>query len=75
MRSITISFEVATKCGYAVNRKEYKANPENFKGQVSDVAAILRLIVTLRASSPNLYIVMKILGKDEVVRRLNLFTK
>lgn len=67
--------EVATKCGYAVNRKEYKANPENFKGQVSDVAAILRLIVTLRASSPNLYIVMKILGKDEVVRRLNLFTK
>jgi len=65
--------DIAGKLGYALNRKEFKANPENFKGQVSDVAAILRLIVTLRPSSPNLYYVMKILGKDEVARRLSLF--
>ena len=65
--------EAAVKCNYAANRKEYKANPENFKGQVSDFAAILRLIVTLRSQSPNLYIVMKILGEQEVRRRLQLF--
>ena len=65
--------EVAGRLGYALNRKEYKANPDAFKGQVSDVAAILRLIVTLRQSSPNLYYCMKILGKEEVARRLNLF--
>ena len=62
--------EVATKCGYATNRKEYKANPDAFKGQVSDFAAILRLAITLRLQSPNLYIVMQILGREEVERRL-----
>ncbi|MBO4668027.1 MAG: glutamate--tRNA ligase, partial [Bacilli bacterium] len=65
--------EVAILCGYATNRKEYKANPEAFKGQVSDVAAILRLAITLRLQSPNLYYVMKILGREEVLRRLNAF--
>ncbi|MBR2891337.1 MAG: glutamate--tRNA ligase [Bacilli bacterium] len=65
--------EIATKCGYATNRKDYKKNPEAYKGQVSDVAAILRLVITLRLQSPNLYYVMKILGKDEVSRRIGLF--
>ena len=65
--------QVATTCGYATNRKEFKANPEAFKGQVSDVAAMIRLVVTLRPSSPNLYIVMKILGQKEVTRRLNKY--
>ena len=67
--------EIAVQCGYATNRKDYKKNPENYKGQVSDVAAILRLVVTLRLQSPNLYFVMQILGKDEVARRINLFLK
>ena len=65
--------EIATKCGYATNRKDYKKNPEAYKGQVSDVAAILRLVITLRLQSPNLYYVMKILGKEEVSRRIGLF--
>lgn len=67
--------EVAVECGYATNRKDYKKNPENYKGQVSDVAAILRLVVTLRLQSPNLYFVMQILGKEEVTRRIQLFLK
>ena len=67
--------EVAQNCGYAINRKDYKANPDAYKGQVSDFAATIRLIITLRASSPNLYIVMKILGLDEVKRRLQNFIK
>ena len=67
--------EVAVECGYATNRKDYKKNPEAYKGQVSDVAAILRLVVTLRLQSPNLYFVMQILGKEEVARRIKNFIK
>ena len=67
--------EVAVECGYATNRKDYKKNPEAYKGQVSDVAAILRLVVTLRLQSPNLYFVMQILGKEEVTRRIKNFIK
>lgn len=67
--------EVAVECGYATNRKDYKKNPETYKGQVSDVAAILRLVVTLRLQSPNLYFVMQILGKEEVTRRIKNFIK
>ena len=63
--------EVAISCGFAANAKEYKKNKEAFLGHVGDVAAILRLTVSLRAQSPNLYIVMKILGKEEVARRIN----
>ena len=66
---------IAEECGYATNRKDYKKNPEAYKGQVSDVAAILRLVVTLRLQSPNLYFVMQILGKEEVTRRINSFIK
>ena len=63
--------EVAVGQGFAANAKEYKKNKEAFLGHVGDVAAILRLTVSLRAQSPNLYIVMKILGKEEVTRRIN----
>lgn len=63
--------EVAVNQGFAANAKEYKKNKEAFLGHVGDVAAILRLTVSLRAQSPNLYIVMKILGKEEVTRRIN----
>ena len=55
--------------------EDYKKNPEAYKGQVSDVAAILRLVVTLRLQSPNLYFVMQILGKEEVTRRIKNFIK
>jgi glutamyl-tRNA synthetase len=63
--------EVAISCGFAANAKEYKKNKEAFLGHVGDVAAILRLTISLREQSPNLYIVMKILGKEEVTRRIN----
>ena len=63
--------EVAVSQGFAANAKEFKKNREAFLGHVGDVAAILRLTVSLRAQSPNLYIVMKILGKEEVTRRIN----
>ena len=63
--------EIAVKHGYAGNRQEYKANPEAFKGLVGDVAEILRITLSGRKNSPNLYYVMRILGKKECDRRID----
>ena len=63
--------EIAVAHGYAGNRQEYKANPEAFKGLVGDVAEILRITLSGRKNSPNLYYVMRILGKKECDRRID----
>ncbi len=63
--------DIAVKHGYAGNRGEYKANPESFKGLVGDVAEILRITLTGRKNSPNLYYVMRILGKKECDKRID----
>ena len=63
--------EIGGKHGFAGNNKEYKANPEAFKGAIGDVAEILRITLTGKKNSPNLYYVMKVLKKDECDRRIN----
>ena len=60
--------------GYAPDRKAFKANPEAFKGSVSDVAEMLRITLTTKKNSPNLYYVMKVLGDEEWKRRIDLVT-
>ena len=62
--------EVAGKLGFAVDNAAYKADPEAFKGNVSDAAEILRIAVTGGPNSPDLCTIMGILGKDRAVRRL-----
>ena len=57
---------------FASDRKAYKANPEAFKGAVSDIAEMLRITLTTKKNSPNLYYVMQVLGKQECSRRINL---
>ena len=56
--------------GYCDNIKEYKENPDKYKGSVSDVAKILRIIITGREQSPDLCSIMKILGMEQVRERL-----
>ena len=62
--------DVAEKCGYAREVKEYKANPENWPGHVGDVSTIIRLVITGRRNTPDLYEIIQVLGKDEVENRL-----
>ncbi|MDR1694962.1 MAG: glutamate--tRNA ligase [Lactobacillaceae bacterium] len=62
--------ETAAKSGYAKNAKEKDKDPEAYKGTVSDVATILRVLITGRTQSPDLYAIMQILGKDETLKRL-----
>ena len=62
---------VAQSCGYTPDMKAYKADPEAFKGNVADVSMFLRLAVTGKINSPDMYSVMQILGKEKVVERIN----
>ena len=64
--------KIADANGFATDMKAYKANPAGFKGSVADVAKILRVAITGRVQSPDLYSIMQIMGKDEVLSRLNL---
>lgn len=58
--------------GYAKNPKEYSKNPEAYKGSVSDVATVLRVLITGRTNSPDLCSIMKVLGKERTLKRLNI---
>lgn len=57
--------------GYTPNVKEYKKNPEAFKGHVGDVSTVIRIAVTGRRNTPDLYAIMSLLGEDKVKARLS----
>ncbi len=63
--------ELCTACGYTPNVKEYKQNPDAFKGHVGDVSTVIRVAVTSRTNTPDLYYIMQILGTDEVMKRID----
>ena len=62
--------ELAASLGFAAEMRDYKANPEAFKGSVSDVAEVLRIAVTGRANTPDLWSIMQILGEARVRERI-----
>ena len=57
--------------GFCDNMKEYKKNPEDYKGNVADVSGIIRVAITTRRNSPDLYEIMNLLGDKEVKNRIN----
>jgi glutamyl-tRNA synthetase len=60
--------------GFAVDNKDYKANPSKYKGNVADVCTYIRLALTGRKNSPDIYEIGKILGREKVIERLkNLY--
>ena len=63
--------QIAIKNGFAESNKVYKANKEAFIGHVGDVAEMLRIALTGRKNSPNLYFVMKVLGGLESTKRID----
>ncbi len=67
--------DVAEKLGYAREVKEYKANPENWTGHVGDVSTVIRVVLTGRRNTPDMYEIMQVLGKEEVSKRFENFIK
>ena len=63
--------DVAETLGYAREVKEYKENPDKWPGHVGDVSTVLRVAITGRRNTPDLYEIMGVLGKEKVMERLN----
>ena len=58
--------------GYASNMKDYKNNPENYKGSVADISTVIRVSVTTKSQTPDLYEILKLLGIDRINKRINM---
>ena len=63
---------LAERHGFCPDMKAYKADPALWKGSVADVSGFLRLAITGKNNSPDLFTVMSILGKEESDERLRL---
>ncbi len=61
--------ELAGEMGYAKEVKEFKANPDKYKAHVGDVSTVLRIALTARTNTPDMYEIMKILGKERISKR------
>ncbi len=61
---------VAESIGYASDMKVYKANPEAYRGNVADVSMFLRVAVTGKLNSPDMYAVMQVMGESRVRARV-----
>ena len=64
--------EVCDLLGYASDMKAYKENPDNYKGNIADVSNVLRVSLTTKAMTPDLYEIMKLLGKERMEKRFNM---
>ena len=63
--------QIAPKLNFAAETKEYKANPEAFRGSAGDLSTVLRIAVTGRQNTPDLCSIMAVLGKDECFKRID----
>jgi glutamyl-tRNA synthetase len=65
--------KIGNELGYTSDYKAYKENPEKFKGKVGDVAMVLRIALTKKSKTPDLYQVMQVMGEEKVRQRLDKF--
>lgn len=63
--------DICPLVGCTPNVKEYKAEPEKFEGHVGDVSTIIRVALTGRTNTPDLFAITALLGEDTVKARLN----
>ena len=62
--------DLAEELGYSREVKEYKANPDSYKGHVGDISTVIRVKLTGRSNTPDLYEIMKVLGTSEIKNRI-----
>ena len=65
--------ELCDELGFASNMKEYKENPDNYKGNIADVSTVIRVALTSSSMTPDLYELMKLFGTTRIKERLNKF--
>lgn len=64
--------EMCDELGFASNMKDYKKNPENYKGSVADISTVIRVSITSKCMTPDLYEILKLLGKNRIEKRISL---
>lgn len=62
--------DLSEQFGYSREVKEYKQNPDAYKGHVGDISTLIRICLTGRTNTPDMYEIMNVLGKDTVIERL-----
>ena len=62
--------DLAEKIGYSREVKEYKEKPDNYKGHVGDISTVIRVSLTGRSNTPDLYEIMQVLGEKEIRSRI-----
>ena len=65
--------DLSEEVGYAREVKDYKENPDTYKGHVGDISMVLRVALTTKSKTPNLYQIITLLGRDRVIKRINDF--
>ena len=63
--------ELTEKMGYCSNMKEYKENPDNYRGSTADISNVIRVALTTKLTTPDLYEIINILGDAEVRSRFS----
>jgi len=63
--------EICEPVGCTPNVKEFKAEPEKFKGHVGDVSTVIRVALTGRTNTPDLFAITALLGKERVLKRID----
>ena len=61
--------ELTIELGYCANMKEYKEDPSKYKGSVADISTVLRVALTSKSMTPDLYEIMRLLGKERIEKR------
>lgn len=61
---------IADKFGFASDMKAYKKEPEKYKGNVSDIAEIIRIAITGRANTPDLWAIVHVMGEEQMAGRI-----
>ena len=64
--------DLATELGYAANVKDYKKNPDDYKGSIVDISMVIRVCLTTKSMTPDLYDIMKLLGVDRIKDRISI---
>ena len=63
--------DLSEELGYAGNMKDYKENSDNYKGSVADVSTVIRVALTTKSQTPDLYELLRIIGKEKIKTRFN----
>ena len=62
--------DLAEEVGFAREVKEWKKEPEKWPGHVGDISTVIRVALTSRSNTPDMYEIMQVLGKERIFARL-----